>query len=250
MKYKEIEAWFLGDRDFDRGIVLFSEITRNNYYLNNLRRSRRQDTLEYELGRYLRDGGIRIPKQQKTKKSLVNVRPASGTAKPVRPVIEAVKKADVVVPKKLVLRDEFPFLKNDDCPEEFKILVADMITTHDRYVEGHKKLFDVAHKNEAVCFDAAEVVVENYLTNRQIWNELEHYKKTGQILGAHPVFKLRAKQDALLKMNDEERAKRIKNLKRQIKYRENLLKKNRKNENVAQRKKEIQDLKAELRSLR
>jgi len=140
-------------------------------------------------------------------------------------------------------------LKRDDCPAELKILVADMITTHDRYVDGHKKLFEVAHKSEEVCFDTAHDVVENYLVNRQIWDELEHYKKTGKVLGEHPVFdagKKKAEQEA---MTPEELEKKIKNLKRQLKYRQDRLKKNRKNEDVTQRRKEIREIKEELKML-
>ena len=35
---------------------------------------------------------------------------------------------------------------------------------------------------------AAREVVENYLENQLIYEELNHYKKHGEILGKHPIF--------------------------------------------------------------
>ena len=90
--------------------------------------------------------------------------------------------------ERVVLRNEFPFLSEPGCPEEFKILVADMITAHSRYMKGHDRLFEVANKDNETCFAAARETVENYIDNREMWEELEHYKKTGEILGKHRVF--------------------------------------------------------------
>jgi hypothetical protein len=84
------------------------------------------------------------------------------------------------------LRDEFPFLNSKDCPQELKILVADMITAHDTYIAEHKKLHDSL--SDAEIAEVSKSVVENYLENREIWEELNHYKKNRKVLGKHPVF--------------------------------------------------------------
>jgi len=293
--HKEIVEWFQGSRDFDAGVLLFGRVTRNSFYLSNLARSRRQSTLEYELGKVLRRAGVedslkfRVPSSKledgrrktevRSQKSEDRRQKSEGTpsvpttngrnSSPSDEVDKGRGEVSEQVPEQvsekspaqeenarletarpgLVLRKEFPFLGRDDCPAELKVLVADMITTHDRYVDGHKKLFEVAHKGEDACFEAAHVVVENYLVNRQIWDELEHYKKTGKVLGEHPIFADRKKKAALDDLTPEELEKKIKNLKRQLKYRQDRLKKNRQNEDVAQRRKEIKEIKGELKML-
>ena len=84
------------------------------------------------------------------------------------------------------LREEFPFLKKKECPGVLKELVADMLTAYDNYVEGHRKLVEAM--DEQVIAELSQSVVEDYLENRMIWEELEHYKKTGELLAKHPIF--------------------------------------------------------------
>jgi hypothetical protein len=91
------------------------------------------------------------------------------------------------------IRVEFPFLNNADCPDEFKILIADKITAWNRYLElqadiakaeSGENTLDAAQlsliANEAVkCFDE----------NQKIYDELNCYQTTGKVLGVHPLFK-------------------------------------------------------------
>lgn len=97
-----------------------------------------------------------------------------------------VGKISVVEATKKKLRDEFPFLSDKSCPDAFKILVADMLTAHENYVRAHNDLFNISDEKQA--FEAADRLISNYLDNRAIWDELNHYKNSGQILGAHPYF--------------------------------------------------------------
>lgn len=50
-------------------------------------------------------------------------------------VIEPATNSSPVRPS---FREDWPFLSDCDCPNELKILVADKITTHRRYVEAHE----------------------------------------------------------------------------------------------------------------
>lgn len=84
------------------------------------------------------------------------------------------------IKRSLKLRDEFPFLNKPDCPNELKILVADMLTAYDSYREKHKALFDAATEEEFT--EIALGVVGDYITNKNAWKVLEHYKNTGEIL--------------------------------------------------------------------
>lgn len=90
------------------------------------------------------------------------------------------------VKKAIRLREEFPFLKEKECPDELKILVADMLTAYDKFREAHPRMFEAGSEEELQ--KAVSDVVENYLENQAIWKELNYYKEHGEILGEHPIF--------------------------------------------------------------
>lgn len=77
-------------------------------------------------------------------------------------------------------------MRQPSCPAELKILVADMLTAYDNYRRDHDLLHQAGTKEEISSLSAS--VVENYLENRSIWEELAHYKRTGSILGTHRIF--------------------------------------------------------------
>lgn len=89
-------------------------------------------------------------------------------------------------PPKRSFRTEFPFLSRADCPPELKALAADKITAWEKYTSAHEKLFDCNSLEE--CHDVAAEVVNIYLENRQIYEELEYYGAHGTILGKHRIF--------------------------------------------------------------
>jgi hypothetical protein len=95
------------------------------------------------------------------------------------------------------------------------------------------------------------MTVENYLENRKIWAELEHYKKTGAILGEHEIFERRRKEKELAQLSGRQVKIKIGNLKRQIKYREEIIADAGTDEkiDVKQRTDELRVLKQELRFL-
>ena len=81
--------------------------------------------------------------------------------------------APETVRKAIRFREEFPFLRQPDCPDELKVLVADMFSAYDLYRESHRMLVetpdDVA-TGETYLW--AKTAVENFLENRQMWEEL------------------------------------------------------------------------------
>ena len=85
------------------------------------------------------------------------------------------------------LREEFPFLGSPSCPVELKAIVADRITAYHAYREHYPKLFLASTPEE--CRVVAGKVVESYIENRRVWEELNHYKQYGRILGHHPIFR-------------------------------------------------------------
>lgn len=85
------------------------------------------------------------------------------------------------------IRDDFPYLHEQDTPNELKILVSNKITCYHNYREAHAKLFDCTSMEEE--FFVVKNLVENYIENYKIHQELHYYKKHKVVLGNHPIFK-------------------------------------------------------------
>ena len=91
------------------------------------------------------------------------------------------------------IRVEFPFLKEKDCPDEFKILVADKITAWNSYLECQEEMVriesGIVQETDLRKADLAHNAIEAFDENQKIYNELNCYQTTGKILGVHPIFK-------------------------------------------------------------
>lgn len=90
------------------------------------------------------------------------------------------------------IRIEFPFLSEKDCPDEFKILVADKITAWNNYVDAQNSLSQAQELNDLSLeqlADLAKISVDSFAENQKIYEELNCYQTTGKILGVHLVFK-------------------------------------------------------------
>lgn len=89
------------------------------------------------------------------------------------------------------LKDEFPFLYQDNCPNEFKILINDKFKAYYDYLQARAELKEAVN-NEA-NLEALEKIaanaVENFELNHLIYQELDYYKEHKEILGKHPIFK-------------------------------------------------------------
>lgn len=118
------------------------------------------------------------------------------------------------VRKSIKLRDEFPFLREKDCPPELKILVADMISAFEAYHQANERLFKAMDPEDFA--KASEEVVENYLENRAIWEELNHYKENKEILGQHPIFEQTQRFEEIRLMNGNDLVKLLKSLENNI----------------------------------
>lgn len=116
--------------------------------------------------------------------------------------------------KKVKLWEQFPFLREKECPDEFKILVNDMITSYHTYVNAQPGLHDALTDDHRKAI--AETVKENYLENKQIWEELEHYQNNKAILGEHPIFKIKAEKEKIKSLNASDLARKIGTLKANV----------------------------------
>ena len=99
------------------------------------------------------------------------------------------------VKKMIRFREKFKFLDAPDCPDELKVLVSDMFTALGKYKEAHAALTELPDDADlAKAAQLAEECVENYLANREMWEELEYYQDHGEVLGK--CAKLRALKEA------------------------------------------------------
>jgi hypothetical protein len=105
--------------------------------------------------------------------------------------------------KKVIrFREQYPFLKDANCPDELKVMVADMFTAYDNYKEAYKLLSP--ENPDADNLEIAKAVVENYLDNREMWKELDYYKEHNELLGEHPLFARIKRQNELKAVPDVE----------------------------------------------
>lgn len=111
----------------------------------------------------------------------------------------------------LKFRDEYPFLKNPDCPSEIHALVGEKITAWEQFAlnrealdlftilpdqpeditEFQKKLIEkfeayTPEEKEDALYMYAKSAVENFQLNADIKAELDFYKEKGKVLGKHP----------------------------------------------------------------
>ena len=99
----------------------------------------------------------------------------------------------------LKLRDEYPFLNDENCPDVFKVLVSDKITAYKNYAAKHAEALEAADQVDAEdkLYTLAKEAITNFQNNIDIKDELDHYRDTnGKILGKHPKLKnLRIEQE-------------------------------------------------------
>lgn len=97
-------------------------------------------------------------------------------------------------PEELVsLREEFPFLNEPDCPDVMYVIVGRRIAAYRKYQALHAKLQEVnagtIEATEEEKLQITTVCEAAFSENRLLWEELEHYAKTKEFLGKHPLFR-------------------------------------------------------------
>lgn len=117
--------------------------------------------------------------------------------------------------EKVRLWQQFPFLREKDCPDVFKILTADMVTAYHAYMDAQPKLHDALTDEDRKAI--ADSVKENFTINKLIWDELEHYQANKQILGAHPIFEKQKEEAEIAALATPDLVKKIEALDRNVK---------------------------------
>ena len=111
------------------------------------------------------------------------------------------------------LREEFPFLNDEKCPDVMYVVVGKRIASYKRYQELHAKLQQVESGELQLSEDDRTALVAeteaHYSENRALWDELNHYATTGEILGKHDLFRERQLSQEVEQMSKEELLKYI-----------------------------------------
>ena len=91
------------------------------------------------------------------------------------------------------LREEFPFLNSPDCPQILYVVVGKRIATYNKHKELHAKLQEINEGKLEVTPEEFKAITaecdEAFSENRALWDELNHYATTNEILGKHPIFR-------------------------------------------------------------
>ncbi len=188
---KEIINYLKGPRPWAAGVALYLKYGHNlmlrKTFMHRMETADLRVTLIEELRKL---AGLSATELSQLKRTA-----SQGTGKTVEPEKTEAKPAAVeaspTVKKMIRFREKFKFLDKPDCPDELKVLVSDMFTALGKYKDAHAKL--AAMPDDADLAEAArlaEECVENYLANREMWEELEYYQEHGEVLGK--CAKLRA----------------------------------------------------------
>ena len=118
------------------------------------------------------------------------------------------------VKSSIKLRDQFPFLREKECPGFLKELVNDLITSYDNYIRGRQQLFDSMTLEQEAAL--AEDITENYIDNKQAFKELAHYRDNGQILGEHPLYRERQIKEELKALSPKALSDKVSALRKNI----------------------------------
>lgn len=159
------------------------------------------------------------------------------------------EKAEVV---DLKVREQYPFLNDDDCPDKLKILVADKLTAFKKVEDGREELFtnkDSQELSEEVLLKLSQETVNAMSENQLIYEELNYYQKNKEVLGLHPIFAEENLQKEVNAMSGAEAQKEITNLRSRVSKAKGKMEKAKKDDAKKSFAAEIEDYKEKIELL-
>lgn len=112
-----------------------------------------------------------------------------------------------------ILREEFPFLNDPKCPDVMYVVVGKRIAAYKTYQALHARLRQIEEGKLELPEDEKTALIaetEAYFSeNRALWDELNHFNTTGEILGKHELFRQNQLQKEVDEMSNEELLKYI-----------------------------------------
>lgn len=219
---QEIIEYLSGPRVYADGVELYRQFGSNLMLLRRFQFDETETTREILFDELRKLAGLseiefaRLPRKAVTRAAapVLNGKSASVVILDDPQSDEELAEAPQPVRKMMRFREKYTFLNSPDCPDILKVLVADMFTAYDRYKQAFADL--QAMPDDADAADSlakCEELVNSYLNNREIWNELEHYRTTGTILGKAAKFKEIEASEDLAALTDVELMKKIQSAK-------------------------------------
>ena len=197
---EEILKWLQGPRRWGEGVALYNRYGVNRMFMQMFKlrgeNTQTKAMLVEELRKLvgLTENDLRIMSRFASDDNEEKTTGGQATPTPTQ------KKH---APKVFRFRERFPFLAKEECPDVLKVLVADAITAYNRWKEGHATLASMADGEcDGTTERLAAETVENMIEDRTIMAELDHYGKTGELLGVHPKVKAYIDAAGYTKMTD------------------------------------------------
>ena len=89
---------------------------------------------------------------------------------------------------------------------ELEALASRKFSRYHNYVNLHSQLRDCASLQE--CADTSRELIDSYIENRMIWDELNYYQQHQVLLGKHPAFAEFRRRSELLQLPIKELIRR------------------------------------------
>ncbi len=145
------------------------------------------------------------------------------------------------------LREEFTFLNDPDTPLELQALMTRRITDYQEYRRLWWKLFESDTPDE--CAQTAGKLIEAFLDNRASHEELKYYQEHHEVLGKHPIFAERKRNEQLRGLSVRELIRRQEKVKNNIWRVRSEMRKNNKPQLDEKRRQRLRDYERELAEL-
>ena len=97
---------------------------------------------------------------------------------------------------------------------ELEALASRKFSKYRTYVRLHSLMRDCTDLDE--CAKVAGELVDNYIDNRLIWQELNWYQEHGAILGKHPAFAEFRRRKAVMRMPVKQLMQRLRQVEMNI----------------------------------
>lgn len=223
---QEIIKYLSGPRVYADGVELYRQFGSNLMLLRRFQFDETETTREILFDELRKLAGLseiefaRLPRKAVTRAAAPVLNGKSAYVvilddpKESETVRQELAEAPQPVRKMMRFREKYTFLNSPDCPDILKVLVADMFTAYDRYKQSFADLQAMPDDADAAeTLAKCEELVNSYLNNREIWDELEHYRTTGTILGKAAKFKEIEASEDLAALTDVELMKKIQSAK-------------------------------------
>lgn len=195
---RQITAYLSGTRDYLEGVALYQRFGQNLRLKRLFQVDETENTRCILMDELRKLAGLSQEEYDRLPRLAATGCPdADKTKQQERQEPETDNKETPETMKKMIrFREKYTFLNSPDCPDVLKILVADMFTSFANYKAAHARLQVMADDESVAAVKDCETVVESYLENREIWEELEYYRENGTILGkAAKIREMEAAED-------------------------------------------------------